>query len=246
MEVAPDLALAELERLLPGRAVRSYPAVLSTEADALAWARSGGPSGAVVVADYQASPRGRGGLPWQVHQGVGLGFSIVLRPSLEAEREGWLYTVGTVAVADVADAVLGDATVEWPDEVVVAGEHVGSVGVATDVGASGVTWAVLNVRLDEVEPPRGHVLARVVGAVERRLGEDPEEVVAEHRRRCTTIGRAVRALLVPMGPSGVEIEGEAADVLTDGALLVRTPAGPRVAVLPHHLGRLDDLGPAEA
>jgi BirA family biotin operon repressor/biotin-[acetyl-CoA-carboxylase] ligase len=245
MEVAPDLAVAELERLLPDRAVRSYPAMLSTEADATAWARSGAPSGAVVVADYQAAPRGRGGLPWQVRQGVGLGFSLVLRPALPAAREGWLYTVGTVALGDVADGVLGEATVEWPDEVVVGGAHVASVGVATDTDATGVRWAVLNVRLDDVAPPRGRVLARIVDAVERRLGEEPEQVLVEHRRRCTTIGRAVRASLVPMGASGVEIEGAAVDVLADGALLVRTPAGRRVAVLPHHLGRLDDLGTTE-
>jgi BirA family biotin operon repressor/biotin-[acetyl-CoA-carboxylase] ligase len=66
-----DLAADVLAADLPGRPLRSYPALLSTEADALAWARAGAPDGAVVVAGYQASPRGRAGLPWQVQQGTG-------------------------------------------------------------------------------------------------------------------------------------------------------------------------------
>ncbi|MDQ4130536.1 MAG: hypothetical protein M3133_06040, partial [Actinomycetota bacterium] len=77
---------------MPGRPVRTYPAILSTSADAFAWARAGAPEGALVVADYQAAPRGRAGLPWEVRPGEGLGFSLVLRPELPPEREGWLYT----------------------------------------------------------------------------------------------------------------------------------------------------------
>jgi len=68
-----------------------------------------------VVADYQASPRGRGGLPWTVVAGRGLGFSLVLRPDLSPLREGWPYVAATLAVAEV----LGEHTgVEWPDTVV--------------------------------------------------------------------------------------------------------------------------------
>ncbi|HWH34036.1 MAG TPA: hypothetical protein VNT56_01805 [Acidimicrobiales bacterium] len=54
-----DLSAGVLAAALPDRPLRSYPAPLSTEADALAWARAGAPVGAVVVADYQAAPRGR-------------------------------------------------------------------------------------------------------------------------------------------------------------------------------------------
>ena len=61
MGLDDDLAADALAADLPGRPLRSYPALLSTEADALAWARAGGPGGAVVVAGYQASPRGRAG-----------------------------------------------------------------------------------------------------------------------------------------------------------------------------------------
>ncbi len=240
MELADDLDPDELGRLLPDRAVRSYPAVLSTEADALAWARAGAATGSVVVADYQASARGRAGLPWQVEQGVGLGFSLVVRPDLVSAREGWLYSVSTTALADVIAATgASDVTTEWPDEVLVSGERAAAVGVTTELGGATVAWAVLNVLVADAPPPRGPLLARSVEAIEVRLDQPPSEVLDDHRRRCSTLGRTVRARLVPMGPSGVQIEGRADRLVDDGALVIETRRGARVAVRPHHLGMLD-------
>lgn len=250
MELA-DLAPEELGRLLPDRPLRSYPALLSTEADALAWARAAAPAGAVVVADYQASPRGRAGLPWQTSQGVGLGFSLVLRPDLASPREGWLYAVATAALADVVapDVVAADVAatvVEWPDAVVVDGGRAAAVGVTTELGLHGVTWAVVNVLVEGTPSPRGPVLAALVEAIEGRLRQEPTEVLDDLRRRCTTLGRRVRARLIPMGPAGVQIEGRAVDLLADGALLIETDRGARVAVLPHHLGILDGVEEGDA
>ncbi|MEJ7744106.1 MAG: hypothetical protein WKF73_17135, partial [Nocardioidaceae bacterium] len=55
MEVTDDLGPGAITAALGDRPVRAYPALLSTEAVGMAWAREGAPSGAVVVADYQAS-----------------------------------------------------------------------------------------------------------------------------------------------------------------------------------------------
>ena len=63
MALGDDLSAEALAAVLPGRPIRAYPALLSTEADALAWARAGAPSGALVAAAYQAAPRCRAGLP---------------------------------------------------------------------------------------------------------------------------------------------------------------------------------------
>ncbi|MDP9023386.1 MAG: hypothetical protein M3N57_11975 [Actinomycetota bacterium] len=234
-----DLSPQALAEELGDRPVRSYPALLSTEADALAWARSGAPEGAVVVADYQASPRGRSGLAWQVGEpGRGLGFSLVLRPSLPPEREGWLYTV---AVSGLADAVGGgDAGVVWPDEVVVDGKRAAAVGVQVGLGPQSTEWAVATFLAVDAEPPRAPLLAEIVGAVERRYAMPPEDVIADYRQRCVTLGRKVRALLLPMGPAGPKVEGLAVDTFDDGALLFETPSGARVAVRPQNLGKLEE------
>jgi BirA family biotin operon repressor/biotin-[acetyl-CoA-carboxylase] ligase len=243
VDLAPDLDPSALAEVLGRRPLRSYPAVLSVDADAQAWARAGAVHGSVVVADYQASPRGRGGLPWQVEQGRGLGFAVVVRPSLPPGREGWLYDVATAALADVlaAGSTEGDdgIGVEWPDQVV-GTEPLAAVGITTEVDAVGVAWAVVNVLVTEASPPRGPLLARILRAVEHRLEEDAASLLEEHRRRCRTLGRAVRAHLVPVGPAGVRVEGTAVDLLADGALVIEGERGRRTAVLPHHLGLLEE------
>ncbi|MGH9182798.1 MAG: biotin--[acetyl-CoA-carboxylase] ligase [Acidimicrobiales bacterium] len=237
MELTGDLAHEELARALPERPLRSYPALLSTEADAQAWARAGAPEGAVVVADYQVSPRGRAGWSWEVAPGVGLGFALVLRPGWPVEREGWAYAV---AVSGVADAAGDGAEIEWPDQVRRDGAAAGAVGVTAELGPDGVVWAVVNLVVPGTPPPRAPVLAQVVGAVEARYRQDPEAVLADLRPRCATLGRRVRARLIPVGPAGPRIEGRAADVLADGALVVETERGSRVAVRPQNLGVLED------
>lgn len=222
-----------LERALPGRPFRFYPAVLSTEADALAWARAGAPAGAVVTAGYQASPRGRAGFEWEV--GDGLAFSLVLRPRLPAPREGWVYTV---AASGLADALGEDATIEWPDAVRRGGEDAGAVGAHVEVGPLGVDWAVVNVLIHEPDPA---LAARVVAAIENRLAEPSAAVLAAYLRRCDTIGRRVVARLVPLGPGGPEASGKAVSSSVDGSLVVETPEGRRLAIPPQSLGLLSAL-----
>lgn len=57
--------------------------------------------------------------------------------------------------------------------------------------------------------------------------------------RCATLGRRVTARLVPMGPGGVVVTGEAVALRADGALALRDDQDRRVAVLPQHLGQLE-------
>lgn len=231
-----DLAPDALAAALPGHPLRAYPALVSTDAAARAWARAGAPGGAVVVADYQASARGRGGLPWRVEPGRDLGLSVVLRPALEAPREGWLYTLATAALA----AATGDgATVAWPDEVRVRGARAGAVAVHAELGAEGVAWAVMSVLAPAVEGARAELLGRFLAALDERAGAPAERVLAEHRERCETLGRRVSATLLPLGPRARSVAGTAVSTRDDGALVVATDAGARVAVLPQGVGPIE-------
>ncbi|RZU31786.1 biotin--[acetyl-CoA-carboxylase] ligase [Blastococcus saxobsidens] len=234
-----DLAQEVVAAALRDRPVRCYPALLSTEAEAMAWARSGGPAGAVVVADYQAAPRGRAGWPWQVRPGRGLGVSVLLRPELPAEREGWPYLPGSLALADAL--ARPDAVLEWPDAVLEqgSGRVLAQLGVHGEVGDGSVDWATVNVLLEDAAPPRAPLLAALVAALDHRLGRPADEVLGEYRSACATLGRAVRARLLPLGPDGPEVVGKAVDVLADGALVIATRNGRRVAVPPQNLGLLE-------
>lgn len=236
--MSPDLDSDHVGLLLGERPFRAYPALLSTESDATAWARSGAPTGAVVVSDYQASPRGRGGLPWTVQPGRGLGFSLITRPDLSSEREGWPYVAASLAVAEV----LGDTSLVWPDTVLGAADEspLAQVGVYVEPGSDHIAWATITVLVGRALPPRGPLLAGLLDRIEERLLDDPDRVLGDFQKRCVTLGRQVRARLIPMGPSGPEVVGEAVNVLEDGALVIRTEPGSRVAVPPQNLGLLED------
>jgi BirA family biotin operon repressor/biotin-[acetyl-CoA-carboxylase] ligase len=234
-----DLSDAALAAALPGRPVRSYPALLSTEADARAWARAGAPAGAVVVADYQAAARGRGGLPWTSRPGRDLGFTLILRPAITPDEEGWLYVAAGLAVLDV---VRGDAVIEWPDRIHRAGEDLAHVAAHAGLGAGGVAWAIVNVLMVDAGPPRGPLLARLVAGLEA-LQQPSAHELARFQERCATLGRPVVAHIVPTWPDGVQLAGTAVGVKEDGALVLEEPAsGRRIAVRPQHLARLEAGG----
>ena len=238
---AEDLSPDALADILPSRPIRSYPFLLSTGADAMAWARAGAPEGAIVVADYQVSPRGRGGLEWTVRAGESLCFSMVLRPKLTPEREGWLYTVGGLGMSDLVGE---GATIEWPDEVRREGRTVARVGVHAELGPASVEWAVLSVLLPGALPPRGHLLARAVSSIEGRYGASEDESLREYIERCETLGRRVTARLIPLGPTGPRVGGLATGAKLDGAIVIETAPGTHVAVRPQSLGVLEDEQPA--
>ena len=234
--VGPGSQLGEaLASLLSDRPLRVYPAVMSAEVDAMAWAREGAEAGSLVTAEYQLAPRGRAGLEWELRPERDVAFSLVLRPDLPEEREGWLYTVATTAVTDVVDG----ASIGWPDEVHRDEQAVSRIGVQTGVGEGRLTWSVISVLLRGID--RLSTLAESVAAIERRLDEATEEVLADHRNRVSTIGRSVRARLLPMGPTGVVHEGEAVAVRDDGGLAIRTRSGSLVRIVPQTLGVLEQV-----
>lgn len=240
MALSGDLAPDALAAALGERPARAYRALVSTEADARAWARAGAPGGAVVVADFQAAARGRGGLPWPCRPGADLGFTVILRPALAPDDEGWLYVGAAAAVLDVLG---GDATVAWPDRIEQEGRHVADVAGHAGLGAGGVEWAIVNVLIREPAEARAPLLERLVRAVEARA-EPGEAELARYAERCTTLGRRVVAHLIPTWPDGVQIAGTAVRVLPDGALVVEQDDGRRMAVRPQHLARLEDGQPA--
>ncbi|WP_219415770.1 biotin--[acetyl-CoA-carboxylase] ligase [Pseudonocardia nigra] len=241
MPVIDDLSAEILAEVLSGRPVRTYPALLSTEADAEAWARAGGPAGAVVTAGYLAAPRGRAGLPWPQHADRGLVFSLLLRPDLPAQREGWPYVAAALGIADVLGC---EVAIRWPDEVYGPNGRAAALGMRTELGPDRLRWCVLTVLVEQAAPPRGALLAAVVAAVEGRLDDPVDALLATYRDRCATLGRHVRARLIPLGPAGPQVEGEAVDVRADGALVIRTDDGRRAVVPPANLGMLDELDAA--
>lgn len=217
---------------MPGRPLRSYPGLLSTGVTALGWVNSGAPDGAVVVAGYQVSPRGRSGRPWKATLGRGLGFSLVMYPGLPAGREGWLYTVALAALADVYGAA---ATIQWPDEVRREGETVAAVGVQSRLDRKSVKWAIVDVMLPHAEPPRSE---RNRAERHRRSPRQRRERGDGGLRPQVRDDRPARRDAAS-GRYRPRIEGTAVGTLEDGALLLETPKGVPAPVRPQDIREVE-------
>ena len=111
------------------------------------------------------------------------------------------------------------------------------------LGPGGTEWVSITVLIEQADPPRAPLLEQLLTALEHRMASAPAEVLADYLPRCSTIGQQVRARMIPMGPGGPEVSGEAVDVLSDGALVMLTAKGNRVAVPPQNLGMLEPPAP---
>jgi BirA family biotin operon repressor/biotin-[acetyl-CoA-carboxylase] ligase len=192
--------------------VRWFPEVDSTNRLAADMVRAGAADGLVVGADHQTAGRGRRGRTWESPPGSNLLVSVVLRPVPP------LVTLAAgVAAAEACEAVAGVATsLKWPNDVLVGGTKVGGilselVGDAAVVGLGlNLGWAPEGAARLGSGVDRDELLAAYLAGL-----DDPPDVLARYRARCSTIGRRVRVEL-----PGTTVEGVAEAVDDDGRLVV--------------------------
>lgn len=129
------------------REVRAVAETGSSNADLLAAAGAGAAEGTVLVAEAQTAGRGRLGRRWASPPRAGLTFSVLLRPDgVPAALLGWLPLLAGVAAAAAARAVTAvDATLKWPNDVLVGERKLGGVltertGTAVVVGIGINVW----------------------------------------------------------------------------------------------------------
>lgn len=238
----------------PWTRVQVLPEAGSTNALLADQARAGEREGLVVVADHQTSGRGRLDRRWETPPRTALTFSVLLRPShVPAERWPWLPLLAGVAVAETI-AAGGDVgcSLKWPNDLMAGDRKLGGLlveRVDTPSGAAAVVGIGLNVTtttdalpvptatsllLEGADPAglrREDLMHEVLVRLAQRYrqwsaGGDrgAAELAAAYRHLCGTVGRPVEVHL----PGGEVRSGTAVAVEDDGALRVRTAAGPLV------------------
>jgi BirA family biotin operon repressor/biotin-[acetyl-CoA-carboxylase] ligase len=201
----------------------------STNERARALALAGAPHGTLVTATEQTAGRGRQGRRWSAPAGSALLMSLLLR-----EPPPLLPLIGAVAVCDVAG---DEARVKWPNDVVFArgGSLAKLAGILIE-GRPQEGWAVLGIGVnvavrveelpaelrdtaaslgrssEELEP----LLARLLVALEQRLGQPPDEILDAWRARDALRGREI---------SWAGGRGRAGGIDGDGRLRVALPDG---------------------
>ncbi len=115
----------------------------STNDDARRLAAEGAPEGTVVLAEHQASGRGRLGRTWDSPAGAGLYLSVLLRPTEPASCIGRYPIAAAVAVCTACRAFAGDcAVLKWPNDVLAHTAKLAGILSELRHGASGAELVV--------------------------------------------------------------------------------------------------------
>ncbi|WP_276272275.1 biotin--[acetyl-CoA-carboxylase] ligase [Haloarcula litorea] len=236
--------------------VEYHDSVPSTNARARDLAADGA-GDVVVLADEQTGGRGRLDRDWHSPSG-GIWCSVLVRPDVPMADAPVFTLAAAVAATRAAREAGVDASIKWPNDVLVDGADGERklVGILTEMEgeADRVSWVVVGVGVNanvdpadlpaEAEPTS--LSAELGEPVDRRtftqrflelfddLRTDPDAVLDEWREYSGTLGREVRVET----PDG-EVVGEAVDVAFPGALVVETDDG-RVTV---SAGDCDHLRP---
>ncbi len=253
-----DDILRGLATRVVGHPLEVHGAVPSTNDLVREAARRGAPEGLAIVADAQTAGRGRLGRAWVSPPGVNLYLSVLLRPDLPAAEAPQLTLLGGVAVATTALACGLAPTLKWPNDLLLGERKAAGVLAEIETGPGGrIGHVVLGLGLDvNLDPaalppdvaPLATSFAAVAGgaldraAVARRLLEALDAWLERFRRHgfgpvreawLRLSGLPGRRLAVALGGPGQAaevLEGTAAGLGEDGALLLETPAGRRAVL----------------
>ena len=217
-------------------------------------ARQGAPHGTVLIADRQSGGHGRMGRSFHSPGGVGIYFSILLRPQCAPGELMHLTCATAVAMCEAVEKAAGFRPgIKWTNDLVSGKRKLG--GILTELGLSprgGVDYAIIGIGInccqqeadfaEEIreiaaslsmvtgkEIDRAAVAAAMMDALyrmDRMLLTEKSAILDSYRKNCITIGREISLLRV-----GEPVRhGKAVDMDDEGALIVEFADGHREAV----------------
>jgi len=209
-------------------------------------ARAGAAHGTVITADEQTRGRGRRGRTWSSIPGAGLSLSVVLRPPVALADVPPITLAAGVAVCDAVNSLGVEASIKWPNDVVVAGKKMAGIltemssssmklehvvlGIGVNVSAVPVDVADVGISLDQALG-RPSTLATVYVALVAELStwltrffEHGLDAIAPACRQRAWLGARVTSSSPPLA-------GWARDIGDDGALIVEDDVGNRHSIV---------------
>lgn len=203
------------------------------------------PHGTLVVAEEQASGRGRMTRSWSAGRGEAILMSLLLRPgNTRPEKAAALVQVTALAVCEACRLFGAPAMIKWPNDIVADGYKLCGMLLEMSADMDQVYYAVAGIGLNvsgsprcgeiphagalyEVtssRPSRAEVTAAILEQFERYYdiwAQGGEKAVRPYYEKvCITLGRRVRVLSL-----SETFEGTARALTPDGSLLVVTDEG---------------------
>lgn len=227
-----------------GGQVSYYDKISSTMDAAWDLGKNGAPEGTVVCAEHQTKGRGRLGRKWISPQSKGLYFSIILRPDILPQKIPCITLLSAVAAATGIKRTTNlSLSIKWPNDILIENKKL--AGILTELNAEQdrinfvVVGIGINVNNSRTEMPEEAVslylslhkrvnrldLIRSILEEFERIYLDfkingPDLIINKWRELSYIWGSKVKVLLASR-----TIKGQALDLDSDGALLVRTDSG---------------------
>ena len=243
--LSPDYPWKEL--------VHYFPAIGSTNDHLKDLAKQGAPHGTAVLAGLQTGGHGRMGRSFHSPEGMGIYLSILLRPGCAPTELMHLTCATAVAMCEAVENATGMRPgIKWTNDLVYGTKKLG--GILTELGLSPrgtVDYAIIgigiNCRQQKADFPEeirdiaasldmltgkqnepavlAAAMLKALHRMDARLLTEKDQILAEYRRNCITIGKKISVV------RGDEIRhGTALDVDAEGALIVEFDDGTVAAV----------------
>lgn len=227
-----------------GRSISYFDTVSSTMDLAIGMGIKGCVEGAIVIAEGQSRGRGRFKREWFSPKHKGIYLSLILRPQIAPNAAPILTLLTAVSICEAIKEVSGmDARIKWPNDILIHNKKL--AGILTEISAeTDITHFVvigvgLNVNNDKKaliagatslaeqkkeKVSRIELLQEILRRIESNylgLGKDSAAAILDKWRKSNiTLGRRVRVV-----SEKNTREGQALDIDTDGALLIRNDSG---------------------
>jgi BirA family biotin operon repressor/biotin-[acetyl-CoA-carboxylase] ligase len=227
-----------------GKKIFYFDYLSSTMDLAMQKGMQGAPSGTLVLAEAQVRGRGRLGREWFSPKYKGIYLSLILRPDIAPASCPVLTLMSAVSICEAFKSLLHlEAQIKWPNDILV--NHKKIAGILTEMNAEmdKVNFVVigigLNVNNDKKSLlPQATALKQELGQEVRRVvlleeilrtlennyfllqEKGTEEIINKWRNFALTLGSRVK-----VDYQGKHIEGQAVDLDSDGALLIRKDSG---------------------
>lgn len=220
----------------------------STNNAAKALARQGAPHGTVVIAGQQTLGRGRMGRSFSSPAGLGLYYSVILRPACPAEALLHLTcAVGLAASDAVAHCTCCTPQLKWANDLIVDGKKLGGIltELSVDARTKKVDYAVIGIGINCLQreqdfPPElretatslllcgaaarpatlAAALTETLRAMSQQLLSEQDALMRDYALRCITVGKEIGVLR-----AGEVRHARALGVDRDGSLRVRYADG---------------------
>lgn len=153
--------------------ILTFDTIDSTNTEALRQARLGAEEGLCIVARQQTAGRGRHGRTWVSEPDAGLYFSIVLRPTIEAQYLSLVTLMTGVAVHDTLGEFGIAADIKWVNDLHVDGKKIcGILAETTDTprGLAVIVGVGINIKSSNFPREIADIATSIEEAAPRTTG----------------------------------------------------------------------------